>query len=273
MYTDTWVVDPLLCRANRKEDAMSHRHKHWDKYKHHHPAIAAVMLIGFGFYTGQRNSEFSAANVATAVGKTLESTGEILSEAGEALNVEEGVTGLKDTTTEFVKEVTSEEIDTASEVIDSSASSAMSLFYPTNQACIDIIKASERVRLEAYRGPTGAILIGYGHSKTAQMGMTINILQAERLLRQDLQSIEQDVSGRLTSPVNENQFSAMVCLTYNIGIGAFATSTVLKEANAGNHRQAADAFLMWNKARIDGRMQVLEHLDLRRQAERALYLK
>jgi lysozyme len=44
---------------------------------------------------------------------------------------------------------------------------------------------------------------------------------------------------------------------------------VLREHNAGNHQTAADAFLLWNKAR--GR--VLPGLDRRRREERDLYLQ
>jgi len=64
----------------------------------------------------------------------------------------------------------------------------------------------------------------------------------------------------------------MVSLCYNIGAGAFAGSTVLREHCAGAYQAAADAFLMWNKATIDGVLKEVAGLTRRRQAERTLYL-
>ena len=55
--------------------------------------------------------------------------------------------------------------------------------------------------------------------------------------------------------------------------GAFSSSTVLKETNAGNWQAAADAFLLWNKMRVSGEMVVSSQLDKKRRLERALYLK
>ena len=68
-------------------------------------------------------------------------------------------------------------------------------------------------------------------------------------------------------PASQEQFDAMVCLTYNIGPAAFARSTVLRKHNAGDFPAAAKAFLMWNKA--GGK--VLRGLTRRREAEAALY--
>jgi lysozyme len=60
----------------------------------------------------------------------------------------------------------------------------------------------------------------------------------------------------------------MVSLSYNIGLGNFATSTVLKRHRLGNYAMAANAFRLWNKAKG----KVLPGLTKRREDERALYL-
>jgi lysozyme len=59
-----------------------------------------------------------------------------------------------------------------------------------------------------------------------------------------------------------------VALAFNIGLGAFATSTVLKKHKKGDYPGAGDAFLLWNKSRGS----VLPGLVKRRAAERELYL-
>jgi lysozyme len=88
-------------------------------------------------------------------------------------------------------------------------------------------------------------------------------------LRQDVKDAEDGVRRKVTVPVNRNQFSAMVSLAYNLGVGGFGRSTVLAALNAGDYNGAADAFLNHNKA--GGK--VLEHLTKRREQERALFLQ
>ena len=68
---------------------------------------------------------------------------------------------------------------------------------------------------------------------------------------------------------SQNQFDALVSLTYNIGENAFKKSTLLKMLNAGNYQGAADQFLVWNKS--NG--QVLNGLVRRRKTEREMFLK
>jgi len=139
----------------------------------------------------------------------------------------------------------------------------------TNTQCINIIKKSEGVRYKAYKGPAGHWLIGYGHKAGVQPGMTITAEQAAKYLRADLKHFEQAITRVVKTPINRNEFSAMVCLSYNIGSGNFSRSTVLKELNKGNRKAAADAFLMWNKVN----KKVNSHLVKRRKEERALFLK
>lgn len=135
-----------------------------------------------------------------------------------------------------------------------------------NDAGLAIIKESEGLRLEAYN-LGGQWLIGYGHARTARAGMTITEAQAEQLLREDVRDAENGVRARVLVPVNENQFSAMVSLAYNLGVGGFGRSTVLEALNAGDYDQAADNFLNHNRA--GG--QVNAHLTHRREQERALF--
>lgn len=138
----------------------------------------------------------------------------------------------------------------------------------TNQACIEIIKESESLRTEAYVGPAGEIAIGYGHTKDVTLGMTISAAQAEVLLKEDLQAVETALLSWIDVAINENEFSAMVCLAYNIGTGNFRSSTVLAKLNENKRQEAADAFLLWNKSGGE----VNEHLSVRRASERALFL-
>ena len=73
-------------------------------------------------------------------------------------------------------------------------------------------------------------------------------------------------------PTGENQFAAMVSLCFNIGSGNFKTSSVLRRHREGDDAAAADAFLLWDKAHVDGELVELDGLLRRREAERTLYL-
>ena len=139
-----------------------------------------------------------------------------------------------------------------------------------NDAGLALIKRAEGLRLDSYRCPAGIASVGYGHTgPDVRIPMTITPGEAERLLHEDLARFENGVTNCLGGcPTNSNQFSAMVSLSYNIGLGKFATSTVLKRHKLGNYQGAADAFLFWNR----GGGKVLPGLETRREAERMLYL-
>lgn len=138
-----------------------------------------------------------------------------------------------------------------------------------NREGLELVKQFEGCKLKAYVCPAGILTIGYGSTgKHVKPGMVITQDQAEELLRSDLRRFE-DAVAAAAPKATDNQFSAMVSLAFNIGIGALQRSTVLRRHLAGDHAGAADAFLMWNKA--GGK--VLAGLTRRREAEAALYRK
>ena len=85
----------------------------------------------------------------------------------------------------------------------------------------------------------------------------------------DLKKFESAVNSAVTVPINQNQFDALVSLTYNIGTGAFKESTLLKKLNAGDCRGASAQFVVWNK----GGGKVMQGLVNRRAVERELFEK
>ena len=143
-----------------------------------------------------------------------------------------------------------------------------------NKATLDLIKQYEGCKLTAYQDIVGIWTIGYGTTAMAGLGitpakgMTITQERAEDLLRQGVDKFAATVDALIISNVNANEFGACVSLAYNIGTGAFAKSTVLRELNAGNKEKAAVAFRMWNKA--GGK--VVKGLTNRRDSEIALFL-
>lgn len=137
-----------------------------------------------------------------------------------------------------------------------------------NEAGLRLIREFEGLRLTAYQCPAGVWTIGYGHTKGVTPGQTISTAMAESMLRTDITSFASGVILFCTKRPNENQMAALTSLAYNIGLGAFSKSTVLRHHNAGKFAEAASAFGMWNKA--GGRVRA--GLTRRRAAEAALYL-
>lgn len=142
-----------------------------------------------------------------------------------------------------------------------------------NQAGTALIKSFESCRLTAYQDVRGIWTIGWGHIAGVTEGMVFTQAQADAALLADLAGAEVAVEeGIAAAATTDDQFAAVVSLCYNIGAGAFAGSTVLRQHCAGAYPQAADAFLMWNMATINGALQEVAGLTRRRNAERTLYL-
>lgn len=138
----------------------------------------------------------------------------------------------------------------------------------TGDAGIAIIKEFEKLELEAYTCPAGILTIGWGHTGAdVRKGMTITENQALELLRKDL-AIAENAVNRLGVDFTQNQFDALVSLTFNIGTHAFTHSTAARLAMQNpNHQGISDAIKLWNKSKG----KVLAGLVRRRAKEATLY--
>ncbi len=143
-----------------------------------------------------------------------------------------------------------------------------------SQTGIDLIKHFEGLRLESYQDIAGIWTIGYGHTgPEVQAGQVISESEAEDLLRQDLSRFEDGVSRSVKVDIDQNQFDALVSLSYNIGLAAFKGSTALRLLNSGDYLGAAEAITWWNKATVNGVKREVLGLTRRRAAEAALFLQ
>jgi lysozyme len=114
----------------------------------------------------------------------------------------------------------------------------------------------------------GTLTIGYGHTGAdVTPGLIWNQDQAEAALQQDVATRSRRMAPLITAALTGNQFSAFVCLAFNIGVPAFADSTALREANQGNLDAVPAAIRLWDKTTIDGVLQTSPGLQARRQAE------
>ncbi len=144
--------------------------------------------------------------------------------------------------------------------------------HQVSRAAVDLIKRFEGYRQTSAQLPDGRWTIGYGHTLTARPGATVSEKDAEALLLYDLISVAHSVNEHTYTPLTQNQFDALVCFAFNIGIENFVRSGVLRRINEGSLLQAACAMEMWRKADFEGERIVIDALVRRRSAEKTLFL-
>ena len=144
----------------------------------------------------------------------------------------------------------------------------------TNQAGLDIITHFEGFSATPYKCPAGVWTIGYGSTrKPSGRAVTaktkpINETEAIEWMVEDLADTEKQVAWLITAPLTENQFSALVSFTYNLGAGNLQSSTLRMKLNREDYDGAIVEFPKWRRA--GGK--VLAGLVKRRAAEIELFL-
>ncbi len=150
----------------------------------------------------------------------------------------------------------------------------MALNMRTSRAGLDVVKAFEGFRPRYQALPNGRWIIGYGHVRKQREGVRVSEPEAEAILREyDLPPVERYIQKCVLAPLSQSEFDALVSLAFNIGPKAFASSDVVAHINGGNRLAAAGAFDQWRRAKIGGRVQIVDALVRRRAAEKALFLK
>jgi lysozyme len=138
------------------------------------------------------------------------------------------------------------------------------------------IKSWEGFRSRVYLCASKCPTIGFGHailSLADKLKYTSEYVmskeEAEELLAQDMVRYEGAVDKGVKVPISPSQRDALVSFCYNVGIGAFFTSTLLRKLNTKDYIGASKEFGRW--CRGGGR--VIEGLSRRREAERRMFVR
>lgn len=116
----------------------------------------------------------------------------------------------------------------------------------------------------AYRPVPGDLpTIGFGTTDGVKMGDRTDPVQALTRKLADVQRFEGALRQCVRVPLHQHEYDAFLSLAYNIGPGAFCSSTLVRRLNAGDYAGACAEILRWD--RFQG--QPLRGLTLRRQAE------
>jgi len=135
-----------------------------------------------------------------------------------------------------------------------------------------LIKKFEGLKLETYQDVTGTKTIGWGHTGTAAyIGNKITKGGAETLLEVDMIEAQKPLV-RFSNQLNTNQLAALTSFIFNVGSGHFQSSTLRLKLLTRKYELAANEFLKWNKASVNGVLIVFNGLTGRREEERDLFL-
>lgn len=145
-------------------------------------------------------------------------------------------------------------------------------------AATPYVQREESCVLSVYDDGNGNATVGWG-STFYEDGIRVHFgdpdisqARADSLLRSTMEQVVLSICDKLLRTPTPNQLAAMICLSYNIGLASFATSSVLAYFNAGDADGAHAAFALWNKVhKPGGPLEVSTDLVRRRAREMVLF--
>ena len=116
---------------------------------------------------------------------------------------------------------------------------------------IDVIKKSRKLLTVASSLWNDRKYIGYSHLVQVSDGLSdiekITKKEATELLEKDLTRIAKQLSKLIKNQLTQNQFDALVCLVYDIGIKSFISSGMLDLVNKGELLEVSLKFRQWTR--------------------------
>jgi len=147
-----------------------------------------------------------------------------------------------------------------------------------SQTGVDLVKEFEglhEVREDGmvypYKCSAGVLTCGYGATREVYEDTVWTQEYCEQRLMIDLNEHAGAVHHYVTVPLTQNQYDALTSFIFNLGAGAFKSSTLLKKLNKSLYDEVPEQFMRWNKARVKGKLTPLAGLTRRRAAEAALF--
>ena len=138
----------------------------------------------------------------------------------------------------------------------------------TSEDGLNLIKRYEGCEPRMYYCPAGKATIGYGHlcigkEKEYFKDKTMTEMEMTNLLKRDVGFAEAAIRRYVKVSLTQGQYDALVSFIFNLGAGAFRSSTLLRVLNRGSYGECPRQINRWTRA--SGR--VLLGLVRRRAAE------
>ena len=113
-----------------------------------------------------------------------------------------------------------------------------------------LIKKFESCKLTAYKVDKNEkyYTIGWGHyGPDVKKDMKISKERANELFKNDIKYFETSVNNAVNMKITQSMFNALVSFSYNVGVGAFRKSSLLKYLNKSQFKKASNEFKKGNK--------------------------
>lgn len=131
------------------------------------------------------------------------------------------------------------------------------------------VAQKEGVSLTPYYDVGNVLTDCYGRTgRGVELGSKMTIEQCQEFLNHDLRETHRLIAPYVKVEVTPTTWAAMLSFAYNVGTGAFRSSTLLRKLNAGDTKGACDEMLRWSRVK----KVVVQGLVNRRKAERELCL-
>lgn len=130
-----------------------------------------------------------------------------------------------------------------------------------------LIREFEGCRLSVYPDVGGLRTVGWGCRTDLPLDATITQDEADQLLLDALNSTADGVAKVVTVDLTPERAAALICFTYNVGIGNLRASTLLRLLNGGDYDSVPSQLMRWD--RVAG--EEVAGLKRRRSAEIALW--
>ena len=153
-----------------------------------------------------------------------------------------------------------------------------SFFGKDNLKLVNFLKDSEGYRDKGYAATDdererGIITVGYGSTgRGIKEGQKITKAQADKFLKEDIETARKSVKKLVKVPLNINQENALISLLFNVGEDSFSKSKALKALNAGNIDEFAYQAFDPKAGFVFQGKNILPGLVNRRQKEKAFFM-
>ena len=114
---------------------------------------------------------------------------------------------------------------------------------------VSMIAYFEGMETKPYKDVVNVTTVCFGHTGTDIIPTkTYTELECLALLEKDLSKVRKGVDPLIKVDIDDNTRGAIYSFAYNVGIGAFARSTMLKKLNAGDIDGACNELKRWTYA-------------------------
>lgn len=130
--------------------------------------------------------------------------------------------------------------------INSSVKSLIAAGASAFTIALTMIKPLEGIEYKPYYDVAGVLTVCYGHTGNDIIKDKLySQTECDALLKKDLAKVKKQIDPMIVVTIPETTRAALYSFTYNVGVGNFSSSTLLKRLNAGDISGACGELKRW----------------------------